>query len=60
MGDIEKLEFFLPSKNEQTHIATILSDMDNEITTLESKLAKAQQIKQGIMQNLLTGRIRLI
>ena len=37
-----------------------LSDMDNEIKALEAKLAKAQKIKQGMMQNLLTGRIRLI
>ena len=49
-----------PTKNEQTAIATILSDMDTEITTLESKLAKTRQLKQGMMHNLLTGRIRLI
>jgi type I restriction enzyme S subunit len=49
-----------PSKQEQTHIATILSDMDNEIETLEKKLAKYKEIKQGLMQNLLTGKIRLI
>ncbi len=46
--------------NQQTRITTILSDMENEIIVLETKLAKAQQIKQGMMQNLLTGRIRLI
>ncbi len=40
--------------------ATILSDMDAEITALEAKFAKARQIKQGMMQELLTGRIRLI
>ena len=45
---------------EQTAIAEILSDMDAEIEALENKLAKARQIKQGIMQELLTGRIRLI
>ncbi len=45
---------------EQTCIASIISNMDNEITALETKLTKAQQIKQGMMQNLLTGRIRLI
>lgn len=49
-----------PTKAEQTAIATILSDMDSEITALEEKLAKARQIKQGMMQELLTGRIRLI
>ena len=47
-------------KSEQTAIATILSDMDAEITALEARLTKARQIKQGMMQELLTGRIRLI
>lgn len=60
MGDIEKLSFKLPAKPEQIDIATILSDMDAEITTLETKLAKARQLKQGMMHNLLTGRIRLV
>lgn len=50
----------LPTIEEQTAIASILSDMDAEITALETKLAKYKQIKQGMMQNLLTGRIRLI
>ncbi len=50
----------LPNKAEQTAIATILSDMDAEITTLEEKLVKTRQIKQGMMQELLTGRIRLV
>ena len=45
---------------EQTAIATILSDMDVEIAALEAKLSKARQLKQGMMQELLTGRIRLI
>ena len=45
---------------EQTAIATVLLDMDTEIESLESKLAKAREIKQGMMQELLTGRIRLI
>ena len=49
-----------PSINEQTAIATILSDMDTELAALESRLAKARQIKQGMMQELLTGRIRLL
>jgi len=57
---IENIELAVPASKEQTHIATILSDMDAEITVLESKLTKAQQIKQGLMQNLLTGRMRLI
>ncbi|KTC93546.1 restriction endonuclease subunit S [Legionella cincinnatiensis] len=49
-----------PSLEEQKSIAFVLSDMDNEISGLERKLKKAKQIKQGMMQNLLTGRIRLI
>jgi type I restriction enzyme S subunit len=48
----------LPSLSEQTAIATILSDMDAEIAALEARLAKARQIKQGMMQELLTGRTR--
>jgi hypothetical protein len=50
----------LPALSEQTHIATILSDIDAEIAALEVKLTKYKQIKQGMMQELLTGRIRLI
>ena len=41
-------------------IAAILSDMDAEIAALETKLAKARSLKQGIMHELLTGRIRLL
>lgn len=47
------------SNEEQISIATILSDMDAELTALEQKLAKFRDIKQGMMQQLLTGRIRL-
>jgi type I restriction enzyme S subunit len=49
-----------PTLNEQTSIATILNDMDAEVAALETKLSKARQIKQSMMQELLTGRIRLI
>ena len=45
---------------EQKAIASILSDMDNEIEALEQKLEKTRQIKQGMMQQLLTGKIRLV
>lgn len=55
-----KLELSLPTFEEQTQIATILSDMDEEIFTLENQLAKSQSIKQGMMQQLLTGKIRLV
>ncbi len=45
---------------EQRAIADILSNMDAEIAALEAKLVKASQIKEGMMQELLTGRIRLV
>ena len=48
-----------PTKTEQTAIAAILSYMDAEINAQELKLAKARHLKQGMMHNLLTGRIRL-
>ncbi len=59
-ANLKLIEIPLPPSSEQTRIATILSDMDADITALETKLAKTQQIKQGMMQNLLTGRIRLL
>lgn len=54
-----QLPVLLPCIEEQAAIATILSDMDNEIQTLEQRLTKTRQIKQGMMQELLTGRTRL-
>jgi len=50
----------LPPVKEQTAITTILRDIEAEIAVLEANLAKARQLKQGMMQELLTGRIRLI
>jgi len=49
-----------PTLLEQTAIAEILSDIDAEIVALEGKLSKAQQVKQGMMSVLLTGRVRLV
>lgn len=60
MGDIEKLTLALPQLKEQTAIATVLSDMDAEITALEARRDKTRALKQGMMQELLTGRIRLV
>jgi type I restriction enzyme S subunit len=58
---VQKIEIPYPiMKEEQTRIATILSDMDEAITALEAKLEKYQKVKLGMMQNLLTGKIRLI
>lgn len=48
------------SRAEQTAIANVLSDMDTEIATLETKLAKYRKLKTGMMQQLLTGKIRLV
>ena len=60
MGDIEKLHLLVPEIDEQAAIATILSDMDAGIADLEAQLAKTRAMKQGMMQKLLTGEIRLI
>lgn len=57
---MKKFTFSMPPAPEQTAIATILSDMDSELATLETRRDKAHQLKQGMMQELLTGRVRLI
>ena len=49
-----------PRLEEQRAIATVLSDMDTEIAALETRIAKTQALKQGMMQALLTGRVRLV
>lgn len=49
-----------PTLLEQTAIATVLSDMDAEIAALEARRDKTRALKQGMMQELLTGRIRLV
>ena len=56
---LSKIKIITPSIKEQTAIATILSDMDNELQALTQKLEKARALKQGMMQQLLTGKIRL-
>jgi len=56
----ENLLVVKPGVVEQTAIASILSDMDTEIQTLQQRLHKTRQIKQGMMQELLTGKTRLI
>ena len=59
--DFINFEFFIPpTEREQTEIASILSDMDAELDTLEAKLEKLKNIKKGMMSELLTGRIRLV
>lgn len=59
-SNIARVTLQVPSVPEQTAIAAILSDMDTEIAALETKLTKTRQLKQGMMQELLTGRIRLV
>jgi type I restriction enzyme, S subunit len=46
--------------SEQSAIAAVLSDMDAELAAVEAKLAKVRLVKAGMMQELLTGRIRLV
>lgn len=57
---IANIEMALPCVKEQAAIATVLSDMDAEIEALERRRGKAGQIKQGMMQQLLTGQVRLV
>lgn len=58
--DFVKFNFPLPSKEEQTAIANVLSSMDKEIETLNTKLEKYRNLKTAMMQQLLTGKIRLV
>ena len=59
--DVDKFEFLLPPTiEEQKAIAVVLSEMDADIAALEEKLTKYRQVKQGLMQQLLTGKIRLV
>ena len=60
LGVLRGLEISFPPLEIQTQIATILSDMDHEIAALETQLSKYKNIKQAMMQNLLTGKIRLV
>jgi len=60
VSKILKFTCSAPSYAEQIAIASVLFSMDNEITSLETQLQKARLIKQGMMQELLTGRIRLV
>ena len=59
-GDVRALLIPFPEYEEQEAIACVLYDMATEIAALEARLTKARQLKQGMMQELLTGRIRLL
>ena len=58
--DMANFSFAIPSVQEQNEIVHILSDMDTEITALEQRRDKTIAIKQGMMQQLLTGKVRLL
>ena len=58
--EIGELEYGIPKLDEQTAIATVISDMDAEIAALEQHRDKTRDLKLGMMQELLTGRIRLV
>ena len=56
---LARIEVRLPPYDEQVAIAAVLSDMDDEIAALERRRDKTRAIKQGMMEQLLTGRVRL-
>ncbi|MCY4614739.1 MAG: restriction endonuclease subunit S [Nitrospira sp.] len=58
--DVTSIELCIPTYAEQCAIATVLSDMDAEIAVLERRRDKTRAVKQGMMQQLLTGRVRLV
>jgi type I restriction enzyme S subunit len=58
--DTAALQLLVPEHDEQTAIAEVLSDMDAEIASLEQRRDKTRDLKQGMMQELLTGRTRLV
>jgi type I restriction enzyme S subunit len=57
---LSSIEVTLPSREEQTAIAAVLSDMDAELAALESRRDKTRALKQAMMQELLTGKTRLL
>ncbi|MFZ3003826.1 MAG: restriction endonuclease subunit S [Undibacterium umbellatum] len=57
---IGAIKIAVPSKPEQIAIANVLADIDKDLETLQQRLHKTQQIKQGMMQELLTGKTRLV
>ena len=59
-NNLAQVQIELPPITEQNAIASVLSDIDAEITALEQRRDKTRAIKQGMMQQLLTGRVRLL
>jgi type I restriction enzyme S subunit len=60
MEDLKRLPFVKPTLPEQTAIAEVLTEMDAELTSLEQRREKTRALKQAMMQELLTGRTRLV
>ena len=58
--NLARLQLHLPLLPEQTVIAAVLTDMDVELAALEQRLTKTRALKQGMMQELLTGKTRLV
>jgi type I restriction enzyme, S subunit len=58
-SELGRISISLPSRTEQSQIADVISDADSEIAALDARLTLAKAIKQGMMQELLTGRTRL-
>ena len=59
-GNLGRVRLRIPKRDEQTAIAAVLSDMDAELAALETGRNKTRALKQGMMQELLTGRTRLV
>ena len=60
ISDFQNIEFPVPESDEQIEIVSVLSDIDAEITALESRRDKTGDLKQAMMQGLLTGKTRLV
>ena len=58
--DVRNLLIKIPKKEERQSISIIISDIEKDIGKLEEKLNKYNDLKQGMMRNLLTGKIRLV
>ncbi len=60
ISDYQNIELAVPGFGEQQALSSVLSEMDAEIATLERRRDKIRAVKQGMMQQLLVGRVRLV
>jgi type I restriction enzyme S subunit len=60
LAALNKLQFRIPSIPEQSSIAEVLTDMDADLAALEQRRNKTRDLKQAMMQELLTGKTRLV